>query len=265
MLIAVQRISRFKGFIIQCIKNFFIGIKNKIVDMVTGQKSCPDEDTLEVVEEKGCQGENGDLKNRGLNHIDIPMGDLDKNGSNYADSSIGEGMDITIQGANGHVKQQEKDNISNGSRDSGWHHQKDELLVPDMDKSKLSFADSSIGEGMDIAIQGEAEHGGVKESRADSIHSGDSGWRRGENEKKGSTSASIEKIEFEAENPDFDDFTPNVEEIKQVEEVLYDPIDEIVVEECCPPICYRICPCCIGDPDSPFWQLWYKHRLQVSR
>ena len=54
-------------------------------------------------------------------------------------------------------------------------------------------------------------------------------------------------------------------EIKHVEEVLMDPVDDVVVEECCPEVCYRICPCCIGDPDSPFWQLWYRHRLQVSR
>ncbi len=52
--------------------------------------------------EQGYQGENGDLKNRrGLdvrfNHMDFPMGDMDKNESTYADSSIGEGMDITIQ------------------------------------------------------------------------------------------------------------------------------------------------------------------------
>jgi hypothetical protein len=51
---------------------------------------------------QGYQGENGDLKNRrGLdvrfNHMDFPMGDMDKNESTYADSSIGEGMDITIQ------------------------------------------------------------------------------------------------------------------------------------------------------------------------
>ena len=77
------------------------------------------------------QGENGDVKNRDgvscqlvilifssfhhhqfitnskmikcvhnqvkINHIDIPMGDIEKNESTYADSSIGEGMDITIQ------------------------------------------------------------------------------------------------------------------------------------------------------------------------
>jgi hypothetical protein len=29
--------------------------------------------------------------------MDFPMGDMEKNESTYADSSIGEGMDITIQ------------------------------------------------------------------------------------------------------------------------------------------------------------------------
>ena len=270
MVIAVQRIGRFKRWVGRSIINFFVGIKNGIVNLVTGKKSRSTDSTLEVVEEKGCQGENGDLKNRGLdvkiNHIDIPMGDLDKNGSNYADSSIGEGMDITIQGANGHVKQQEKDNISNGSRDSGWHHQKKGgLLIPDMDKSTFNFADSSIGEGMDITIQGEAEDGGVKESCADSLHSGDSGWRRSKSKNKGSITGSMDKIEFNGDHSDYDDYPANMDEIKHVEEVMYDPIDEIVVVDCCPPACYRVCPCCIGDPDSPFWQLWYKHRLQVSR
>ena len=52
---------------------------------------------------------------------------------------------------------------------------------------------------------------------------------------------------------------------KNVEEALNDPFDDIVVEDCCPLVCYRVCPCCVGDNDSPFWQLWYKHRLQLSR
>jgi hypothetical protein len=61
--------------------------------------------------EKGYQGENGDLKNRDgvkINHMDIPMGDMDKNESTYADSSIGEGMDITIQGVNGHRRREDR-------------------------------------------------------------------------------------------------------------------------------------------------------------
>ena len=52
---------------------------------------------------------------------------------------------------------------------------------------------------------------------------------------------------------------------KNVEEALNDPFDDVVVEDCCPLVCYRVCPCCVGDNDSPFWQLWYKHRLQLSR
>ena len=52
---------------------------------------------------------------------------------------------------------------------------------------------------------------------------------------------------------------------KNVEEALNDPFDDVVVEDCCPLVCYRVCPCCVGDTESPFWQLWYKHRLQLSR
>lgn len=269
MAIAFGRFGTFKRFIINSIKNFFVFLKNKIVELVTGRRTQFDEEMLGEGEEKGYQGENGDLKNRGMdvkiNHIDIPMDDLDKNESTYADSSIGEGMDITIQGANGHLKQQEKDNISIVSRDSAWRQQnKENLLLPDIDKNKLRYADSSIGEGMDITIQGEAGQLGVKESCTDSIHSGDSGWRRSKNRKNGSQGGSTEKIEFDDGKLD-DDVTAYNEEVKHVEEVLYDPVDEVVVEECCPPVCYRVCPCCIGDADSPFWQLWYKHRLQISR
>ena len=72
------------------------------------------------------QGENGDLKNRGLkveiNHL--PLGGCKPNANstnnmvdNFPDSSIGEGMDITIQGANGHVKHN-NDNQSLKSHDS---------------------------------------------------------------------------------------------------------------------------------------------------
>ena len=122
---------------------------------------------------------------------------------------------------------------------------------------------------MDITIQGTADGPGVKDSCADSVHSGDSGWRRTKNGRTnggangGSLGCSTEKIEFDDGKPE-EDLTFQ-EEVKQVEEVMYDPVDEIVVEECCPPVCYRTCPCCIGDMESPFWQLWYKHRLQISR
>ena len=257
MAIAFGRFGTFARFI----GRGFGFLKRKLVETVTGRRVQYDEEMLGEMEEKGYQGENGDLKNRDvkLNHIDIPMGDLDKNESTYADSSIGEGMDISIQGANGangHLKHKDKDNISLVSRDSGWRRQnKESLLLPDMERNKFQYADSSIGEGMDISIQGEGGPQGVKESCADSINSGDGGhWRRG---------ANTDKIEFD-EGKHEEDITLNIE-TKQVEEVLYDPVDEIVVEDCCPPVCYRICPCCIGDAESPFWQLWYKHRLQISR
>ena len=44
-----------------------------------------------------------------------------------------------------------------------------------------------------------------------------------------------------------------------------DKPDEVVVMDCCPAVCYKIFPWCVGDPDSPLWQEWYKHRLQISK
>merc|ERR550532_279274 len=261
MAIAFGRFGTFKRFLVRSVKDFFVFLKNKIIEAVTGRR--PYEEEFDEGE-KGYQGENGDVKNRDgvkINHIDIPMGDIEKNESTYADSSIGEGMDITIQGANGHLRRGEKDRMSIGSRDLSWRH-KEGLLLPE---NKMMYADSSIGEGMDITIQGEPEGIGVKESCTDSIHSGDSGWKRNKTRKNGSV-GSRENVEFDNGKNEGDEITSFAgEEVKLVEEVLYDPVDEIVVEECCPPGCYKTCPCCIGDPESPFWQLWYKHRLQISR
>jgi hypothetical protein len=49
----------------------------------------------------------------------------------------------------------------------------------------------------------------------------------------------MEKMEFdEGKQQEGEDITSYVEEVKQVEEVLYDPVEEIVVEDCCPAVCY---------------------------
>ena len=271
MAIAFGRFGTFKRFIGRSIRGFFVFLKNKIVETVTGRRIQYDEEMLEDLDEKGYQGENGDVRNRDLklNHIDIPMGDLDgKNDSTYADSSIGEGMDISIHGANGngHLKQKDRDESSVvGSRSSSWRQKQnmENLLIPDIEPhGKHLYADTSIGEGMDISIQGEGGPAGVKDSCADSHSGEESGWRRS-NMRKSDSQLSTEKIEFD-DGKQEEELTLNVD-VKQVEEVLYDPVDEVVVEDCCPPVCYRVCPCCIGDAESPFWQLWYKHRLQISR
>ena len=152
MAIAFNRIGRFKRWIKQSIGNFFRGIKNGIVRAIRGPRGGtgsgsggPDIIALEVTDEKDfqvntlpieflteqnntddLQGENGDLKNRSGLKVDInhlPLGGKvtgnstnNSAGDNFPDSSIGEGMDITIQGANGHVKNQ--DNQSLKSYDS---------------------------------------------------------------------------------------------------------------------------------------------------
>ena len=57
----------------------------------------------------------------------------------------------------------------------------------------------------------------------------------------------------------------SVMKVQQVDEVMYDPLDEVVVYDCCPASYYQICPCCSGDGDSPLWYEWHKHRMQISR
>ncbi|XP_059079205.1 sodium channel protein para-like [Tigriopus californicus] len=58
------------------------------------------------------------------------------------------------------------------------------------------------------------------------------------------------------EAPGYDKFSETID---------YSPADEILVEDCCPQIVYKIFPCCHGNPEEPFWQVWSKHRLMGSQ
>ena len=234
------------------------------------------------------QGENGDLKNRGLkveiNHI--PLGSCKPNTNstnnmvdNFPDSSIGEGMDITIQGANGHVKHN-NDNQSLKSQDSrqslapgGGNSAVTNGTAAGAVQDKLNkYSDMSIGLGMDISIRGDGEATTKDVPVTDSSFSRHNSLQQFDTEKEvfdsaadcnnAETTGGSRQANGNAA-PDEDILSHT--EIKHVREVLMDPVDDVVVEECCPEVCYRVCPCCIGDPDSPFWQLWYRHRLQVSR
>jgi hypothetical protein len=225
------------------------------------------------------------LKNRGaggglqvdINHVSIPLGgktgsnSANKIGDNFPDSSIGEGMDITIQGANGHVKHN-NDNQSLKSYDSKCGNGGTAQPCSNgngglnNDEKLNKYSDMSIGLGMDISIRGDGDATTNKEAAASAPD--ENGW--------GVSHHSSLQLDEKEQNDEIknggleqggdpEDDILSQTEIKHVEEVLIDPVDDMVVEDCCPEVCYRVCPCCIGDPDSPFWQLWYRHRLQVSR
>ncbi len=252
------------------------------------------------------QGENGGLRNRSsgggggllkvdINHVDLPSsggstggggggGGVDQQlhppnaaaAADLPDSSIGEGMDISIQGVNGHVKYKkgevaDPDAASIHSRGSSRHQlQMDSLQLPPINDKMIMggySSDMSIGRGMDISIRGD---GDVADNKESSYHGGGPAWNNEGDDID--VYDSKEKIDFAAggDNISYDEGDGDGDIVmegtgKNVEEVLQDPVDEVVVEKCCPEVCYRVCPCCIGDPDSPFWQLWYRHRLQVSR
>ena len=227
------------------------------------------------------------MKNRGMtdggglkvemNHLggNVSGGSGDKAGraaietGDFPDSSIGEGMDITIQGANGHVKHNSaEDNQSLKSYDSKTGGRSVGGLNNEEKLNK--YSDMSIGLGMDISIRGD---GDAVNKEAATAPLDENGWSRHSSlqfdEKGALDNLDDLKAAGNGENggpplpPDEDILSQT--EIKHVEEVLMDPVDDVLVEDCCPEVCYRVCPCCIGDPDSPFWQLWYRHRLQVSR
>ena len=137
---------------------------------------------------------------------------------------------------------------SNLSNTNGLTMTKDKLLQSYMEK----LDDTNIGRGMDVQLTGSSSGG--------SVSSGNSDWRRS---KVRNTEEEV-KLEnkMAAANMESSFY---MYEMPQVEEVMYDPVDEVVVVDCCPASCYRVFKCCQGDPDSPFWQEWYKHRLQLSR
>ena len=139
------------------------------------------------------QGENGDLKNRGgsetgglkveINHIgNLSGGPGEKTvggqaalegAADFPDSSIGDGMDITIQGVNGHVKKL--------SHDSNLSPQKQNLDVDGSVGAEGAAegpqdfsSDMSIGRGMDISICGDGgDTMGNKESCVAGTTNGD--------------------------------------------------------------------------------------------
>ena len=158
------------------------------------------------------------------------------------DTSNPDALKSDLNSANSHI-----------SNNTKLHSNKDNLLLTYMDKNMLlddSSSSTSIGNGMDVSVSNSASGSG-------SVNSGNSDWRR--SKEKATT------LQTQAETKNNMESSFYMYEMPQVEEVMYDPVDEVIVVDCCPASCYRAFPCCQGDPDSPVWQEWYKHRLQISK
>ena len=167
------------------------------------------------------QGENGDVKNRGMadggglkvemNHIggNVSCGSGDKGGrsaieaADFPDSSIGEGMDITIQGVNGHVKKPggggggggsggDQDDSRRRSCDGVGNEidasaKKPALGVADASAAATALdgerepqnfcSDMSIGRGMDISICGDGDTGNKESAMNDDDCGGGGSWK----------------------------------------------------------------------------------------
>ena len=140
--------------------------------------------------------ESGGLKVE-INHIgNLSGGSSDKTGraaieaSDFPDSSIGEGMDITIQGVNGHVKKHTNDQDDSRRRSSGGGGSSDPdvsekkptlgaadaAAVVDGEREPQDFcSDMSIGRGMDISICGDGETGNKESAMNDDDDGGGGG------------------------------------------------------------------------------------------
>ena len=164
------------------------------------------------------------------------------------DTNNPDALKSDLNSANSHVSNM----MANGKLQSG----KDNLLMSYIDKNML-LDDSNIGRGMNVSVNDKlGSSSNSDNSNSGSASSGNSDWRRSK------AKASVdEKMEMKANM----ESSFYMYEMPQVEEVMYDPVDEVVVVDCCPASCYRMFPCCQGDPDSPLWQEWYKHRLQISK
>lgn len=195
MKIAFGRFGRLKRWIGASVRGFFGWIKRSCLGLCKGKMARENEIALEAAEEKEFQvhiftklslslsefprhtasvfflfqGENGDLKNRpqkmDINHVSIPL--AEKASADYPDSSIGDGMELTIQGANGHVKHNNDPNggggavngnggIDTASLKSHDSQDRGKLKLPKLAEEKQEYSsDMSIGRGMDISITGE--------------------------------------------------------------------------------------------------------------
>ena len=134
--------------------------------------------------------------------------------------------------------------------------QKKENLLQSYFDRKMLLDDSSIGRGMNLSITDVKFQ--QNECCSNSVHSGDAAWRRSKRVQESERSTPEVKPKDRG-NSMF------IEEEPNVEEVYYNPVDDVVVEDCCPQGCYKKLPCCAGDPDSPMWQEWHKQRLQISK
>jgi voltage-gated sodium channel type II alpha len=228
--IAFGRFGRFKRWMVGGIKGFFKAIGRGFLFCVTcGKKGRPSTEH---------QGENGATMSRELtghsNSMDVEKGEREGGATrSYTDTKIGEGMDISIHGRqNGSILQSKE---SWKTANSG--------LIPEMGSAR------ALGGSMPVGME-------FGKDEEESVHSGDSSWRRS---KKKAELSSKENVKKEEEALSY------MEEVQHVDEVMYDPVDEIVVMDCCPARCYEVCPCCAGDSDSPLWHEWHKHRMQMSR
>ena len=151
------------------------------------------------------QGENGDLKNRGvtescglkvdINHIGNTSGgaaDKSIEAADFPDSSIGEGMDITIQGVNGHVKKHSDDRDDSRRKSCGGSggDPDESAKKPTLGVANVAAAvegerepqdlcsDMSIGRGMDISICGDGDTCNKEGAMNDDDGSGSGGnWK----------------------------------------------------------------------------------------
>ena len=130
--------------------------------------------------------------------------------------------------------------------------------------------DSRIGDGMDVTITG--NNGSVLQTK-DSWGTIDSNLMPDvslkdrmlneelvNDEDMEEDTSSWRRSKKKTEQPSIGE---SVMKVQQVDEVMYDPLDEVVVYDCCPPRYYQICPCCSGDGDSPLW--YDSKRIRKSR
>ena len=123
---------------------------------------------------------------------------------------------------------------------------------------------AKIGQGMDIKIpMHQTANGNVMMNGGPPTNIGNGGFiNYGYNTfmDPSQTKIDIGHQQFiEDEINEYDD------EGRHEEEVYYFPVDEIVVEPCCPNVIYRMIPWCNGNEKSPFWVVWDEQRLAGSR
>ncbi|XP_011504558.1 PREDICTED: sodium channel protein para [Ceratosolen solmsi marchali] len=241
---AIDRISRFIGWIKRSILNIFKIMRAKFTNQISDQ--APD-------------GIDRDI------NMDLAESELDayrdkksvKELNNQFEVAIGDGMEFTIHGD---LKSKMKGNLCINNT---------KALVNSINHRDYRLDHEYMNHNEDDTISNKSYGSHKNRSFKDESHKGSLDSLNGE-EKKDASKEDLEDDEEEEEEEEEDDDDDEEEEEEEAEGDLHgevirtdEELDGDYPADCCPDNCYKKFPFLAGDDDAPFWQGWANLRLKT--